>query len=118
MQRHITSGNDKRSPYSLQVVAGYGAKLYIPRHFRGLLTLTSSRNLPVNLLGELGRNAVLFTDNNSSRIYFVGDLPKSSDHEGTWQGDEITVEAVFGVEVSFVDEPPPEQVPQPECRCC
>jgi hypothetical protein len=62
----------------------------------GSLTLTSSLSQWIKISGELAKGIALFivTENGSCKTYFVGDLPESSDYEGTWQGDEIMVEVV------------------------
>jgi hypothetical protein len=116
--------------------------VYIPRDFRGSLTLTSSVSQWIKISGELAKGVALFTESGPCKTYFVGDLPESSDYEGTWQGDEITVEVRKakqghwvntsrrnddrrkwvseygdGVQVSFVDEAKPEQKGG-QCTCC
>jgi len=143
--RHITLGNNKRSPYFLHVVAGASATVYIPREFRGLLTLTSSVSQAVRVYGVLAKKATLLSEDGARRQYFVGDLPGSSDGEGTWgtwQGDEIMVvretkHSYAGqyyahnternrvdrdrvdrdrLQVSFVDDPIP--IYEDMCICC
>ena len=112
------------------------AKVYIPQDFRGSLTLTSSVSQSVKIHGGLANKATLISENGSQRRYFVGNLPESSDHEGTWaawQGDEIlvmrdamhtyhygqyqVVDYSEGLQVSFVDELVPDQPPG-QCTCC
>jgi hypothetical protein len=78
----------RRAPYRLEISAAFAARVYIPRDFRGSLSLSMVKLDSVHLSDELSRNTTTFRDIGTEMKVFVGDLTKSS---GEGKSDEIIV---------------------------
>jgi hypothetical protein len=78
--------------------------LYLPRSFRGFLTL-SSKNGSVVFSEEFSRCVTRFSDVSHTERSFVGDLSSWVDRDEEWQGDEVIATSPNGrVKLLYIDE--------------
>jgi hypothetical protein len=90
-----TTGHEPRPPFHLTISSRDGAvTLYLPRSFRGLLTITR-RDGSVRVSESLAQQVTMLSDANHTRRCFVGDFsvwPQSEAEDGQkWHGDEVVV---------------------------
>ena len=107
----------RRAPYTLEISAGYAAKVHIPRDFRGSLSLSMFKPASVHLSDELSRNTTTFRDVGTHMKFFVGDLAKSG---GEGECDDIIVGSRnrrscsrYSIMVGYLDE-----IIEQEISCC
>jgi hypothetical protein len=102
--RQIAS-DDRRRPLRITAYSRNGnVTLYLPRSFRGFLTLTS-QNGSVVFSERVSPCVTTFSDVSGTQRCFVGDLSTWVDRDEVWEGDELVASSHNGnVRLLFLDE--------------
>jgi len=94
-----------RDPFHLTAFTVNGSMtIRLPRSFHGLLISTASS---INMSDALAEHVTTFSEINSTKRCFVGDLSEWSEGEEGWFGDEVSLATKNGrVKIMYTDEVP------------
>jgi hypothetical protein len=106
-----------RKPFQLSAHTHNGSvTIHLPRSFSGLLTTTATHG-SINLSDSLMEHVTTFSEINSTKRCFVGDLSEWAEGEEVWTGDEVNLVTNSGrVKVMYTDEVPPPKGSKPPTR--
>jgi len=101
----LNAPTNPRNPFHLFASSCNGSvTVRLPRSFRGLLTTTAMHG-SINISHGLTELLTTFSEINSTRRCFVGDLSEWVEDEQGWKGDEVAIDTKNGkVNVLYTDE--------------
>jgi len=102
-----------RDPFCLTAQSTHNSlTVCLPRSYEGLLKTTANHGRSVTFSNQLTKHLTTFSEIDSTKTCFVGDLTEWKDGQADWKGDEVILSSKHGrIKVWYVDEvePPNEK---------